>query len=101
MRMMMKVQMNTEASNEAIRQGTLSKIMETALAEMRPEAAYFTSEDGCRTAFLFFDMTDSSTMPKLSEPFFLQLGAKITYTPVMNREDLGKGLAAIMPGSGE
>lgn len=99
MRMLLKVQMDTPASNEAIRQGTLQKIMESALEEIRPEAAYFTVEDGCRTAYVFFDLADSSQLPKISEPFFLQLGAKIHYSPVMNREDLGKGLAAIMPGS--
>ncbi|MFD3335308.1 hypothetical protein ACFWV1_22040 [Streptomyces sp. NPDC058700] len=95
MRMLLKVQMDTQASNEAIRQGTLQKTMESALSELHPEAAYFGTESGCRTAYLFFDMTDPSQMPKFSEPFFMELGARITYSPVMNREDLGKGLDAI------
>lgn len=99
MRMLLKVQMDTQASNEAIKQGTLQKIVEKAMAELRPEAAYFTAQDGCRTAFIFFDLADPSQMPKISEPFFLQLGAKISYTPVMNGEDLAKGLAALMPES--
>ena len=97
MRMLLKVQMDTPTSNEAIRQGTLQKIMEAAMEELRPEAAYFGAEDGCRTAFIFFDLADPSQLPKFSEPFFLQLGAKISYTPVMNGEDLAKGLAAITP----
>ncbi|MFE2560146.1 hypothetical protein OG361_39505 [Streptomyces sp. NBC_00090] len=97
MRMLLKVQMDTPASNEAIRQGTLQKIMEKALSELRPEAAYFGAEDGCRTAYLFFDLADPSQMPKISEPFFLQLGAEIHYSPVMDAEDLRKGLAAITP----
>ncbi|MEU2118443.1 hypothetical protein ABZ567_23030 [Streptomyces sp. NPDC016459] len=50
MRMLLKVQMDTQASNEAIRQGTLQKTMESALSELRPEAAYFGTESGCRTA---------------------------------------------------
>ncbi|MFI6419382.1 hypothetical protein ACIBG6_18570 [Streptomyces sp. NPDC050842] len=99
MRMLLKVQMDTQASNEAIKQGTLQKIVEKAMAELRPEAAYFTAQDGCRTAFIFFDLADPSQMPKISEPFFLQLGAKISYTPVMNGEDLSKGLAALTPDS--
>ncbi|MFH8713925.1 hypothetical protein OHB11_19785 [Streptomyces zaomyceticus] len=98
MRMLLKVQMDTTASNEAIRQGTLPGIMEKAMGELRPEAAYFTTQDGCRTAFIFFELVDSSQMPKFSEPFFLQLGAKVSYTPVMNREELAKGLAAMAAG---
>ncbi|MER5307789.1 hypothetical protein ABT034_08370 [Streptomyces sp. NPDC002773] len=98
MRMLLKVQMDTMASNEAIRQGTLQKLMESALSELRPEAAYFGAENGCRTAYLFFDLADPSRMPKISEPFFMELGAKISYTPVMDREDLSKGLGALAAG---
>ncbi|MFE0648595.1 hypothetical protein ACFVZH_08430 [Streptomyces sp. NPDC059534] len=99
MRMLLKVQMDTPASNEAIKAGTLFKTVEGALEALHPEAAYFTVEDGCRTGYIFFDLTDTSELPKISEPFFLGLGAKIHYSPVMNREDLAKGLAAIMPGN--
>ncbi|MFG3346086.1 DUF3303 family protein [Streptomyces sp. NPDC048018] len=93
--MMLRIQMETAASNEAIQQGTLEKTVEDAMAELRPEAAYFTVGDGCRTAYVFFDMDDASLMPKISEPFFMRLHAKIDYTPVMDREDLRKGLAAL------
>jgi hypothetical protein len=34
-------------------------------------------------------------MPVISEPFFMQLGAEITYTPVMNLEDVQKGLSQL------
>ncbi|MFD3534674.1 hypothetical protein [Streptomyces sp. NPDC058664] len=98
MRMLLKVQMDTQASNEAIRQGNLQKLMETAMSELRPEAAYFGTENGCRTAYLFIDLADPSQMPKFSEPFFLELGARISYTPVMNQEDLRKGLGALSAG---
>ncbi|MER7952303.1 DUF3303 family protein [Streptomyces sp. NPDC096079] len=97
MRMLLKIQMDTQASNEAIKQGRLLELMEKALQELRPEAAYFTVDNGCRTAFVFFEMSDPALMPKISEPFFMEIGAKIHYTPVMNPEDLRKGLAAIMP----
>ncbi|GEB55930.1 hypothetical protein [Streptomyces gardneri] len=99
MRMLLKVQMDTQASNEAIRQGNLQKIVAGALESLRPEAAYFTVEDGCRTGYIFFDLEDPSRMPSISEPFFLQLGARVHYSPVMNQEDLRKGLAAMMSGS--
>ncbi|AMW11919.1 hypothetical protein A4E84_21895 [Streptomyces qaidamensis] len=95
MRVMLKASMDTEKANEAIRNGTLGKIIQESLEQIRPEAAYFTSEHGKRTAFLFFDMQDSSQMPVLSEPFFLQLNAEVTYTPVMNVEDVQKGLSQL------
>ncbi|MEV4430969.1 hypothetical protein ACN9M0_34075 [Streptomyces sp. R-07] len=97
MRMLLKVQMDTPASNEAIKQGKLLELMESAMKQLQPEAAYFTVDNGCRTAFLFFDLADPSMMPKISEPFFMEIGAKIHYSPVMNPEDLRKGLAAVMP----
>lgn len=87
--------MDTAKANDAIKNGTLQKTVESALEALRPEAAYFTAQDGCRTAFIVFDMTDSSAMPKFSEPFFRELGAKISYTPVMDRDDLRKGLSAL------
>lgn len=36
-------------------------------------------------------------MPKISEPFSMEIGAKIHYSPVMNPEDLRKGLTAVIP----
>lgn len=95
MRMLMKVQMDTPTSNEAIKAGTLRKTVEGALEKLRPEAAYFTVEDGCRTAYLFFDLADPADMPGLSQPFFVGLNAKVHYSPVMSPEDLGRGLAAL------
>lgn len=37
-------------------------------------------------------MRDSRRMPVISEPFFLQLDAEISCAPVMNMEDVQKGL---------
>uniref|UniRef100_A0AAU2UWP3 GYD domain-containing protein n=1 Tax=Streptomyces sp. NBC_00003 TaxID=2903608 RepID=A0AAU2UWP3_9ACTN len=95
MRVLLKAILNTEKTNEVIRDGTMQKSMQAALESLRPEAAYFTTEEGCRTAFIVFDLADPSQMPKFAEPFFMEMGAKISVTPVMNREDLEKGLAAL------
>ncbi|MFD7166716.1 DUF3303 family protein [Streptomyces violascens] len=95
MRVLLKAQLDTEKSNEAIRNGTLQKSMQAAIEALRPEAAYFGADDGCRTAFIVFDLADPSQIPKVAEPFFLDLNAKISFQPVMNGEDLEKGLAAL------
>jgi hypothetical protein len=39
-----------------------------------------------------FDLTDSSDLPSISEPLFSKLKATIEMFPVMNRDDLQKGL---------
>ncbi|MFF7737428.1 MULTISPECIES: hypothetical protein [unclassified Streptomyces] len=95
MRVLLKASMDTEKANEAIRNGTLPKLIQESLEQIKPEAAYFTSDHGKRTAYLVFDMKESWQMPVISEPFFLQLGAEITYTPVMNAEDVQKGLSQL------
>ncbi|MER6348206.1 hypothetical protein ACWC10_20185 [Streptomyces sp. NPDC001595] len=95
MRVLLKVRMDTAMANEAIRNGTLPKLLAESMEQIKPEAAYFTSDQGRRTAYMVFDMQDSSQMPVLSEPFFLHLGAEITYTPVMNYDDVQKGLAQL------
>ncbi|WP_166663433.1 hypothetical protein [Streptomyces sp. NBC_00582] len=95
MRMMMRASMDTEKANELIRNGTLGKLIQESMEQIKPEAAYFTADAGRRTAYIFFDMADPSDMPVISEPFFLELGADISYTPVMNREDVQKGLSRL------
>ena len=95
MRVLLKASFDTERSNEAIRNGTLGKLIQQSVEQVKPEAAYFTAQDGNRTAYLVFDLEDVSQMPVISEPFFLNLGAKITYTPLMNLEDVQKGLSQV------
>ncbi|MEV0373309.1 hypothetical protein AB0I10_26425 [Streptomyces sp. NPDC050636] len=99
MRMVLKAKIPVEAGNEAIRNGTLSKIIENVSAALKPEASYFTSDEGDRTAFFYFDMQDSSQLPVCCEPFFLDLNAKVTVQPVMNADDVLKGMRDLQGGS--
>lgn len=95
MRTLLKVQMEVVASNKALMDGSLPKIMQTTIEKLKPEASYFTAVDGCRTCFIVFDMKDPSEMPSISEPFFMNLNAKVDFSPVMNADDLKKGLESI------
>jgi hypothetical protein len=95
MRMMMKLMIDTRQGNEAFQSGKAQQVLQTLLEKLHPEAAYFGLEDGSRCGFVFFDMTDQATMPTIGEPLFMELGASITLTPVMNGEDLMKGLQSI------
>jgi hypothetical protein len=64
--------------------------MQKILATLKPEAAYFSEDNGMRTGFIFFDMTDSSQLPAIAEPWFLAFNATVTVKPVMNAADLEK-----------
>lgn len=46
MRMLMHVTMPPEAFNAAVRDGSIGKKMQQILADMKPEAAYFTEQGG-------------------------------------------------------
>jgi hypothetical protein len=95
MRMMMKVQMDTEAGSRAIADGSLPQMMQDMLGQLQPEAAYFGPENGVRTAFIVFDLQDPSDLPRISEPLFSKTKANIQLFPVMDREDLEKGLGQL------
>ncbi len=79
-----------------IKNGRLPEVFGKVLAELNAEAAYFTSEDGLRTALIFFDMTDSSDIPSAAEPFYMALDAQITFAPVMNADDMRAGIGKAM-----
>ena len=95
MRMMMKVTMPVETGNDAARKGTLGATVKKILAEMKPEAAYFAEDGGQRTGYIFFDMTDSSQLPAMAEPWFLAFNASLTVRPAMVPQDLDKAGSAI------
>ena len=99
MRMMMKVQMDTEAGSRAIADGALPQLMQETLGRLQPEAAYFGPENGIRTAFIVFDLQDPSELPPITEPLFSTLKANIQMFPVMDREDLQKGLGQLGRGA--
>lgn len=95
MRCMLKLELDTAAGNKAIADGTLPKILEQIMENTQPEATYFGTESGHRTAFIFFDLADPGDIPMIAEPAFAHLGANVTFMPVMNRDDLQKGLSRL------
>ena len=88
MRCLMKVAIPVETGNAAISDGSLGKTIESILADLKPEAAYFAGDNGKRTGFIFFDLRDASQIPAVAEPWFLAFDAHIELHPAMNLEDL-------------
>jgi hypothetical protein len=94
MRTLLRVTFEVTAANKAISDGSFSQIMQSTVDRLKPEATYFYAEGGNRSCFIVFDLKDSSEMPVIAEPFFMGMNAKVEISPVMNAEDLQKGLQA-------
>jgi hypothetical protein len=94
MRTMMKIAFPVETGNDAIKGGNLQRTLGALMERLHPEAAYFFPENGRRTCLMVFDLKNPSDLPTIVEPLFTQLNASVDLTPVMNADDLKKGLGA-------
>ncbi|MCX6246758.1 MAG: hypothetical protein NTW10_03400 [Bacteroidetes bacterium] len=87
--------MSLDKGNEALRDPQFGHKMSELLAEIKAEAAYFSTIRGQRGAYIVVNLNDASELPAVAEPFFLWLDADIEWIPVMKPEDLGKAGPAI------
>ena len=75
------------------RTGRLSESSRSSSRRRSPRPRTFFPDQGKRAASFVFDMQDPSEIPGLVEPLFKELEAEVQLTPVMNLEDLQKGLS--------
>jgi hypothetical protein len=96
MRMLMQIAIPVEAGNQAARTGAFGASFQKVLESLKPEAAYFTTgSNGKRGGFIVFDLKDTSQIPAVAEPFFLAYNARVTFSPVMNAQDLANAAPGI------
>ncbi len=95
MRMMLRWTVPVEKGNETIRDGSLAQTIETLLEELEPEAAYFWPENGERAGMIVFDMADTTQIPQIAEPLFMNVDAAVEFLPVMNAADLKEALEKV------
>lgn len=95
MRVMLRVAMDTDKTNELILDGTMSSTIDEILAKLKPESAYFHAMGGGRGFTLVIDAPDAASLPSLVEPLWLQVGATIDVVPVMNADELSLGLSRL------
>jgi len=88
MRMLMNVSIPTDHFNEAVKNGTVGSKINRILEELKPEAVYFTEQDGLRGAIMIVNLDDPAKVPALAEPWFLTFNAKVKFQITMTPEDL-------------
>ena len=88
MRILMNVKLPHEPFNNFVKDGTAAAKLGKLLDATKPEAAYFTEQNGQRSGMLFVDLPEASKIPALVEPWFLTFQADVEIRIVMTAEDL-------------
>lgn len=88
MRVLLNVKVPHEPFNTAVKDGTAGSKLKRILDATKPEAVYFTEQNGQRSAVLIVDLPDASKIPALTEPWFLVFQASVEFRLVMTLEDL-------------
>ena len=90
MKMLLSVAIPHEPFNSLVRKGKAGEILGHILETIKPEAAYFTEQDGKRGGVFVVDVQTASDVPALAEPFFLNFQADCKFRILMSPEDLQK-----------
>lgn len=96
MRFLMKVTMPLEPFNQYVKDGSIGARMGRIMGELKPEAAYFTADQGKRGGTMVVHMDNMNQIPAMAEPWFLMFNASVEFHPTMTPEDLANaGLEAL------
>ena len=95
MRLMLYAEIDTPTGNQRIVEGRMSEVMDGLVGRLAPEAAYFYERHGRRAFTLVVEAPDSSSLPSLVEPIWLELGAHVEVIPCMTADELREGLGRL------
>jgi len=73
-----------------VKNGTAAQKIKQIMDETKPEAVYFTEQNGQRGAVMVVNLEDPSRIPFYAEPWFLNFEADVELRVVMRPEDLAK-----------
>lgn len=90
MRLLIRARLPVEPFNTYTRQGKVGALMNRILEETKPEAVYFTEDQGEREALLVVEVDTPSGIPALTEPWFLYFNATCEIRIAMSPQDLGE-----------
>jgi len=86
----MQVKFPIEPFNTYVKDGSAGAKMQKILADLKPEAAYFTEFEGHRGGIIIVNMENTSQIPALAEPWFLTFHASVELKLAMTPEDLAR-----------
>jgi hypothetical protein len=92
-RFLIRTRIPTEAGNKMVQDPNFLKNLEEYMNKVKPEAAYFMPIDGHRSAAFVVDIQSNDQVPAIVEPLFQWMGANVDLIPVMNFDELKKGLS--------
>jgi hypothetical protein len=90
MKMLLHVEFPHEPFNSLVKSGKAGQLLGKILDATKPEAAYFTEQDGMRGGVFVINVQNAADVPSFAEPFFLQFQANCRFRIVMSPEDLKK-----------
>ncbi|MCZ6757295.1 MAG: panthothenate synthetase [Bacteroidetes bacterium] len=88
MRYLVHIMVPHEPFNSYVRDGSAGQKIGRILEETKPEAIYFTEEDGTRGATAVYNIDSASDIPSIAEPWFLTFEADCRFRIAMSPEDL-------------
>jgi len=88
MKMLLDITLPHRPFNAAVKDGTAGSKLNRILEATKPEAVYFTEQNGQRGAVLIVDLPDASKLPALVEPWMLIFQADIKLRLAMTPDDL-------------
>jgi hypothetical protein len=86
--MLLNVTLPHKEFNAALKEGSARSKLTRILEAVKPEAVYFSEQNGRRGAVLIVDVADPSKIPQLAEPWFLAFNADVEFRIAMTVEDL-------------
>jgi len=90
MRTLLQITIPHEPFNTAVRDGTAGAKIGRILEATKPQAIYFTEQNGHRGAVAIVDIPDPSKIPAVAEPWFMLFNADVQFCIAMTPEDLKK-----------
>jgi len=95
MRVMVTFKFPTTTGNEALKAGRIGDVLPKLMEDLKPEAAYFYPTDGMRGGHFIVNVKDGSELLQVGERLWFALGGSVDAIPVMNAEDIQKGLPSV------
>ncbi len=77
-----------EKARMVLKKGTIGKVLNGLMGELKPEAAYFSLNEGKRHIIMVVNVNNAGDFVRYAEPFFLQFNADVKYDIVITPEEI-------------